>query len=48
MEYLKPVWKGPMPAMKQALNAWFDAMVSEGLIEEGELPFSSFIGSHEV
>lgn len=48
VEYLKPVWKGPMPAMKQALNAWFNAMVSEGLIDEGKLPFARFIEGDEV
>ncbi len=43
VEHMKPVWKGPMPEMKQALKAWFNAMVSEGHAEQGDLPFADFI-----
>lgn len=44
VQHIKPVWKGPMGPMKQALNEWFIAMASEGLFVEGELSVSDFIG----
>lgn len=45
VEHIKPVWKGPMEPMKNALNEWFKSMVSEGLLVEGEMAISDFIGA---
>lgn len=44
VKHIKPVWKGPMDLMKEALNNWFDEMVKENLISEGEYTFKDFIG----
>ena len=43
IKHLKPVWKGNMGSMKDALNNWFNEMVDEGLQVEGKQSFSSFI-----
>lgn len=44
IKHMKPVWKGAMEPMKKALNEWFKSMVAEGLLVEGELKISDFIG----
>ncbi|MBK8905158.1 MAG: AbiV family abortive infection protein [Anaerolineaceae bacterium] len=44
VKHMRPVWKAPLPEMKKALHAWFDDMVSEGLAEQGSVPFVDFIG----
>ncbi len=44
VKHIKPVWKGPMDTMKTALNNWFDEMVKEGLLSEGQYSFKDFIG----
>lgn len=43
VEHMKPVWKGPLGPMKNALNEWFKSMVSEGLLVEGKMVASDFI-----
>ena len=43
VEHMKPVWKGPMGPMKNALNEWFKSMVSEGLLVEGKMTAFDFI-----
>lgn len=45
VEHIKPVWKGPMEPMKNALNEWFKSMAAEGLLVEGEMTVSDFIGA---
>jgi len=44
VKHIKPVWKGPMELMKQALNNWFEEMLKENLITEGEYNFKDFVG----
>jgi AbiV family abortive infection protein len=44
VKHIKPVWKGPMDLMKEALNNWFEEMVKENLITESEYSFKDFIG----
>lgn len=43
VKHIKPVWKGPMDLMKTALNNWFDEMVKEKLITEGQHSFKDFV-----
>lgn len=45
VKHIKPVWKGPMEPMKNALNEWFKSMIAEGLLVEGEIAVSDFIGA---
>ena len=44
VKHIKPVWKGSMDSMKMALNNWFDEMVKEGLLSEGQYSFKDFVG----
>ncbi|PKH85946.1 AbiV family abortive infection protein [Colwellia sp. Bg11-28] len=44
IKHMKPVWKGPMDLMKEAINNWFDEMLKENLISEGKSTFKDFIG----
>ena len=44
VKHIKPVWKGSMDSMKSALNNWFDEMVKENLISEGQYSFKDFVG----
>lgn len=44
VKHIKPVWKGPRELMKEALNNWFEEMVKENLITEGQYSFKDFIG----
>lgn len=44
VKHIKPVWKGSMDSMKMALNNWFDEMVKENLISEGQYSFKDFVG----
>jgi AbiV family abortive infection protein len=43
VKHIKPVWRGPMDAMKIALNNWFNEMVKEGIISEGQYSFKDFV-----
>ncbi|MCD4846877.1 MAG: AbiV family abortive infection protein [Candidatus Aegiribacteria sp.] len=44
IKHIRPVWKGSMESMKNALHEWFKAMTQEGLYEEGKLPIEQFLG----
>ncbi|QZN90448.1 AbiV family abortive infection protein [Idiomarina abyssalis] len=41
--HIGPVKESTLEQQKEALYGWFRAMESEGLIEEGEIPFSKFL-----
>lgn len=43
IQHIKPVWKGSMEDMKNALYEWFKAMAKEELLAEGELSVVDFL-----
>ena len=47
VEHMRPVWKGPMPWMKQALLDWHRAMRARGLALDDEISMERFVGGDE-
>jgi AbiV family abortive infection protein len=45
--HVGPVKEGVLEQQKQAVYDWFRAMEAEGLIEEGEIPFTEFLDRQE-
>ncbi|QUM84590.1 AbiV family abortive infection protein [Moritella sp. 28] len=47
VKHMKPVCDSSMSLVREALNNWFSEMLAEGLIEEGSMRFSEFVGEND-